>query len=123
MDIIRDVLDNQLVDTKGRKMGKVDGIVMELRDNQPPRLTYIEVGMPTLARRLHPQLARWIATIQSKWGAKRSESLRIPFSKVRDVGIDVKVDVEAEATPALAYEEWVSEHIIERIPGAEHGES
>lgn len=123
MDIIRDVLDNQLVDSKGRKMGKVDGIVMELRDKEPPRLTYIEVGMPTLARRLHPQLAHWIATIQSKWGAKRSEALRIPFSKVCDVGIDVKVDVEAEATPALAYEQWVSEHIIKRIPGAEHGES
>ncbi|MBW4635126.1 MAG: hypothetical protein KME30_25480 [Iphinoe sp. HA4291-MV1] len=123
MDIIRDVLDNQLVDCKERKIGKVDGIVMELRDKEPPRLIYIEVGMPTLARRLHPRLARWVTAIQSKWGAKRNESLRIPFSKVHDIGIDVKVDVEAEATSALAYEQWVSEHIIKRIPGLEHGES
>ncbi|ARV60120.1 hypothetical protein BZZ01_17150 [Nostocales cyanobacterium HT-58-2] len=123
MDIIRDVLDNQLVDCEGRKMGKVDGVVMEWRDQEPPRLTYIEVGMPTLAHRLHPRLAGWIAKIQSQWGAKHSEPLRIPFSKVCDIGIDVKVDVEAETTPALAYEQWVSEHIIQRIPGAEHGES
>ena len=123
MDIIRDVLDNQLVDCKGRKMGKVDGIVMELRDKEPPRLTYIEIGMPTLARRLHPRLARWVIAIQSKWGAKRSESLRIAFSKVRDIGIDVELDLEAQATPALDYEQWVGEHIIKRIPGAEHGES
>jgi hypothetical protein len=26
---------------------------------------------------------------------------------VRDVGIDVKIHVEAKATPALAYEQWL----------------
>lgn len=117
MDVIRDVLDNQLVDRNGRKMGKVDGVAIELRDGQPPRLVYIEVGIPTLARRLHPRLARWVAAIESKWGAKRGESFRISFSKVLDVGIDVDVDIEAETTPALAYEKWLREHIIGRIPG------
>lgn len=29
-------------------MGKVDGIVVELRDRQPPRLAYIETGATTL---------------------------------------------------------------------------
>lgn len=117
MDIIRDVLDNQLVDRNQRKLGKVDGIVIELRDHQPPRLAYIETGATTLARRLHPQLGRWINTLQSKWGAKQPESLRIPWSKIRDVGIDVEVDLEAEETTALAYEQWVREHIVKRIPG------
>ncbi|BAY98688.1 hypothetical protein NIES37_26400 [Tolypothrix tenuis PCC 7101] len=117
MDIIRDVLDNQLVDHNQRKMGKVDGIVMELRDGEAPRLTYIEVGVTTLARRLHPNLADWVAAIATKWGAKHSQPFRIPFSKVRDVGIDVEVDLEAEATPALAYEKWLRDRIIQRIPG------
>lgn len=44
MDVIRDVLDNQLVDSNQRKIGKVDGIVVELREEKPPRLAYIEVG-------------------------------------------------------------------------------
>lgn len=124
MDIIRDVLDNQLVDRNQRKMGKVDGVVMELRDafggqslREPPRLAYIEVGVTTLSKRLNPRLARLIAVIASKWGAKQSEPFRIPWSKVRDVGIDVEVDVEAEATPALAYEKWLCDRIIARIPG------
>ncbi len=117
MDIIRDVLDNQIVDRNQRKMGKVDGIVIELRDGEPPRLAYIEVGMPILARRLHPQLQRWVAALESKWGAKRTEPFRIPWSKVRDVGIDVEVDVEAEATPVLDYEQWVREQIVGKIPG------
>ncbi|BAY24551.1 hypothetical protein NIES2100_43460 [Calothrix sp. NIES-2100] len=117
MDIIRDVLDNQLVDRNQRKMGKVDGVVMELREGEPPRVAYIEVGVTTLANRINPRLARWVAAIASKWGAKQSEPLRIPWTKVRDVGIDVEVDEEAEATPALAYEKWLRDRIIKRIPG------
>ncbi|WP_315789286.1 hypothetical protein [Fischerella sp. JS2] len=123
IDIIRDVLDNQLIDQNQRNMGKVDGIVMELREGQPPKLTYIEVGMTVLARRIHPRLANWVAVIESKWGAKHSQSYRISWSKVRDIGINVEVDVEAEATPALAYEKWIREHIIQKVPGAEHGNS
>ncbi len=122
MDLIRDVLDNQLVDRNQHPMGKVDGIVIEWREGEPPRLAYIEVGVTTLAGRLNPRLARWVAAIASKWGAKQSEPFRIPWSKVRDVGIDVEVDVEAETTPALAYEKWLSDRIITRIPGANHGE-
>ncbi|MBW4566789.1 MAG: hypothetical protein KME31_01855 [Tolypothrix carrinoi HA7290-LM1] len=83
MDIIRDVLDNQLVDRNQRNMGKVDGIIMELRDGEPPRLAYIEVGVTTLARRINPRLAGWVAAIARTWGAKQSEPFRIPWSKVR----------------------------------------
>jgi sporulation protein YlmC with PRC-barrel domain len=118
MDVIRDVLDNQLVDRNQHKMGKVDGIVMELRDGEPPRLKYLEVGMTTLARRIHPHLVGWVAALEQKWGAKRRESFQIPWSKVLDVGIDVDVDLEAESTPALDYEIWLREHLIGRIPGA-----
>lgn len=117
MDLIRDVLDNQLVDRNQRKMGKVDGIVVELRENQPPRLVCIETGATTLARRLHPRIERWIARLEGLWGARQSQPLRIPWSKVRDVGIDVEVDLVAEQTPALAYEQWLREHIVQRIPG------
>jgi sporulation protein YlmC with PRC-barrel domain len=117
MDLIRDVLDNQIVDRHQHKMGKVDGIVVELRDEQPPRLTYLETGMATLARRLHPRLHRWVIALENRWGAKQSQPFRIPWSKVRDVGIDVEVDMDAEQTPAFAYERWLSEHVIHRIPG------
>jgi sporulation protein YlmC with PRC-barrel domain len=121
MDVIRDVLDHQLVDSNQVKMGRVDSIVFELREGQPPRLTYIEVGMPSLARRLHPRLERWVAAVQSKWGAGHGESFRIPWSQVRDFnvgGIDIEVDLEAEATPVFAWEEWLRERVIGRIPGA-----
>jgi sporulation protein YlmC with PRC-barrel domain len=117
MDVIRDVLDNQLVDRNQRKMGKVDGIVVELREGKPPRLAYLEVGLPVLARRLHPRLEHWITAIENKWGAKHSEPVRIPWSKVQDIGIDVDVNVEAEETAILAWEKWLREKVIKRIPG------
>lgn len=117
MDLIRDVLDNQLVDRQQRKMGRVDGIIVELRQNQPPRLAYIEVGFPVLARRLHPRLERWVTAIQGRWGAKQRESYRIPWSKMVDVGINVELDLEATDTPTLGYENWIREHVVERIPG------
>lgn len=117
MDIIRDVLDNQLVDRNQNNMGKVDGIVIEYEEGKQPKLAYIEVGLVTLARRLHPNAARILTAIQNKWGAKHSEPFRIPWSKVRDVGIDVEIDVDAEATPALIWEKWVRANIISRIPG------
>jgi enamine deaminase RidA (YjgF/YER057c/UK114 family) len=117
-NVVRDILDKQLLDRHRRKMGKVDGIIMELRDGKPPRLAFIEVGGVTLARRLHPGLAQCVARWKRKWGVGTGQSYRIPWTKVRDIGIDVEVDVDAEKTPVLAWEKWVSKNIIGRIPGS-----
>lgn len=116
MHLIRDVLDNQLVDRNQRKMGKVDGIVIELRPGQPPRLAYLETGATALARRLHPRLYQWIFALERRWG-KCELPYRISWAKVRDTGIDVEIDVEAEQTPALDYERWLRNHVIKHIPG------
>jgi len=99
-------------------MGKVDGIVVELRDGKPPRLSYITVGGTTLARQLHPRLAQGLAALARRWWIGRGEPFRIPWSRVRDFGIDVEVDLEVEQTPVLAWERWLSNHVIGRIPGA-----
>jgi sporulation protein YlmC with PRC-barrel domain len=117
MDVIREVLDNQIVDRDRQPMGKVDGIILELRDGQPPRLAYLETGVTTLARRLHPRLERWVAALASRWGARNSEPLRIPWECIRDVGINVEVDLAAAQTSAFAYELWLREHVLKRIPG------
>ena len=52
MDLVRDVLDKQLVDRHGTKMGRVDGIVVELRPGRPPEVIALETGPLTLARRI-----------------------------------------------------------------------
>jgi len=116
--LVRDVLDEQLVDRKGRRMGKVDGVVLELREAQPPRVSALEVGGMALLRRLPLGAGRWIAPLARRWGLRRGEPYRIPWSRIRDVGIDVTVDVDAPATPAYVWERWLRRHVIGRIPGA-----
>lgn len=116
--LVRDVLDNQLVDRDKRRMGKVDGLVMTLRKDKPPRVTCIEVGASTLGYRLHHRVGRWVEEIGRRWGIRRGKAFRIAWSKVQDIGIDVRVDLKAEETPALDWEKWLREKIVERIPGS-----
>jgi hypothetical protein len=118
MDLIRDVLDKQLVDRHQQPMGKVDGIVVEFGDEGPPRVAYIELGVLTQARRLHPRLEKWMARLLKRLGTDSDESFRLPWSKVIPTGNDLTVSVEAEETPALALELWLRKRVIGRIPGA-----
>jgi sporulation protein YlmC with PRC-barrel domain len=118
MELGRDILDQQVIDRKCELMGKVDGIVLELPDGKPPRVTRLVIGGGTAARRIHPGFADWLLRWRRRWGPKDDEPLEVPWSKVLKIGIDVKVDLDAEHTSALAWEHWVRERIIGRIPGA-----
>ena len=118
LHLIRDVLDDQVIDRGSRKIGKVDGLVMVLRKDQPPRLAYIEMGMSTLAYRVHRRLGGWVEALGRKWGVRRGKPFRIPWSKARPLDLDVQVDLDADETPVLDWEKWLDKHIIERIPGA-----
>ena len=116
--LIRDVLDNQLVDREKRPMGKADGVVLVLRNDKPPRLAYIEVGMSTVAHRLSTRLGRFVERMGRRWGVRHGKPLRLPWAKVRHVGIDVDLDVDVDETPVMDWEKWLNEHIIGRIPGS-----
>jgi len=118
VDLVRDVLDKQLLDRNRKKMNKVDGIVLEVDDHQPPRLAYLEVGGLTLARRLHPRLGKWVAARREKTNSIQTEAFRIPWAHVRGIGVDIEVDLDAEHTPVFAWEQWLREKIIRRIPGS-----
>lgn len=117
MNLTRDILDQQVVDRTGQRLGKVDGIILELRDGEPPRVAAIEIGPVTLTRRIHPRLAEWLGRWLRRHGPRSDGTLRIPWSKVRAIGVDVRVDLIADGTPARAWEEWLREHVVRRIPG------
>ena len=106
MDLMRDCLDKQLEDSNKRRMGRVDGIILEVEDGGQPRVAYIEVGVKTLMNRL-----------SSRLGSLASEPYRIAWGKVK-VGLNkVVADVEAEKTPALEWELWLRKKVIGWIPG------
>lgn len=117
MKLIRDVLDKKLIDREGCEMGRVSGLTMHVTEGSQPRVTHILVGGPTLWMRLHPSMGRLSKSLARLWGPKRTEPVKIPWSRVETVGKDVKVDVKARETGALDWEIWVAKRIIEQIPG------
>jgi hypothetical protein len=118
MDLVRDLLDQRVVDRKQRPIGRVDGLVLELRDNRPPRVAAIEVGLVTAARRLHPRLGRWVRAFGIRWSPVPLTPVRLPLRLVRDIGVDIELDVDAAADPKLLrLEKWLSRCLVHRFPG------
>jgi hypothetical protein len=116
MHLVRDLLDNQVRDEKDRPMGKVDGIVLVLRQGRPPRVAAIELGMSTLLGRISPRLGRLASRLERRWGITDGEPVRIPLNKIDSIGIDVKVNVDADRTTVYDWERWIRRALIERIP-------
>jgi sporulation protein YlmC with PRC-barrel domain len=114
MELGREVLDQQVIDAHDHQMGKVDGVVLELRPGEAARVTHIVIGGTTLLWRLNRRLAAWA---ERKRGGE-GHATHVPWRQVVKIGIDVKVDLEAERSPAHWWERWLREHVVGRIPGA-----
>lgn len=118
INLVADVLDEQIKDSKGRQAGRVDGIVLELRDGKPPRVTHVEVGPTTLLSRFSRRLARWYSRHDRKIGKDRGVAFRVPWTRLTRDGPGYVMDIDAESTPIFALEDWLRQHIVDHIPGA-----
>jgi hypothetical protein len=116
LHLIRDVLDNQLVDVRKRKMGRVDGILIELREDAPPRVVALEVGPVTLLRRLSGRLARVAERLLERWGFEGSH--RLSPSLVRHVGLDIDIEVDADESPVEEIQRRLRDRVLSHIPGS-----
>jgi sporulation protein YlmC with PRC-barrel domain len=117
MELARDLLDKQVVDCEETKMGRVDGLVLELREGKPPRVDHLELGSGVLARRLHPRIERWVDALRRRIGVQKTGRYRVPWSEVQEVvPYHVKLDVKALDTPMFAWERWLRRHVIDHIP-------
>jgi hypothetical protein len=116
MHLVRDLLDNQVCDAQNRKMGKVDGIVLVLRQGRPPRVAAIELGMSTLLCRISDRLGRFAARLEQRWGITDGEPVRIPMAKIKRVGLDVRAEIDADTTTVYDWEHWIARVLIQRIP-------
>ena len=116
-NLVAEVLDKQLRDSKNRQAGRVDGIVLELRDDKPPRVAYIEVSPITLFSRFNRRFAHWYARFDRKIGEGRGIAARIPWTRLTREGPTFVMDIDAESTTIFALEDWLRKNIVERIPG------
>lgn len=112
MDLVHDLLDKKVVDRNGREMGRVDGIVIEVRDDATPRVAAIELGPAVLAQRIHPILGRWVAALEHGLGIDEGRPVRIPFSAILNIEDHVTVDLAFGETAAATVERrlrrWVA---------------
>ena len=118
LDLARDVLDKQVVDRDGTKMGRVDGLVLELRGDQPPRVDTIEMGFAVLARRVGPRVERWVERLR-RFSIRKTARQRVAWAKVMEVEFHhVKLDVKALETPAFDWERWLRDRFVAKTEAA-----
>ena len=118
MHIVRDLLDKQLIDVNWQHMGRIDGLGMEVRDGEQPRINEILVGGTVLTYRLPGFLGRWSTAFIRRCGIRHGEPFTIPWSRVTRADREVRVDVNSDETEAMASMRWVRDNIVDRIPGA-----
>jgi hypothetical protein len=117
MDLIRDLLDKKLVDRNGREMGRVDGIVLELPEDAPPRVAALQVDVAVLARRIWPALAPWVEALEHAFGVDEGRPVTIRIAQVIDVHDHVKVNVAFGETAAADVEQRLRRWVA-AIPGS-----
>jgi hypothetical protein len=115
--VFRDVLDKQLIDRSDEPMGRVDSVMMELRDGEPPRLTEFHLGFVPLARRFGRRAESLMRWVHRRWSVRRSADFSIPCSEILDINRHhIKVNLDARPSVALDWERWMRRNIIDRLP-------
>ena len=116
--IVRDVLDKKILDKENCEIGRVDGIVLEMPQGRQPRLVRLEIGGEILAVRVAHWLVGPTRWLRNSFGPRRSAHVKIEWKHVKRMGRDIHLDLAADDTEALAWEHWIAEHFVKRIPGS-----
>lgn len=116
--LVSEILDNQLVDRDKLNLGKIDGIAIHVAHGKQPRVTHLESGALILARRLGPRWERFVAFMTRHFGVRKNPIFRVPWSKVTKTGIDIHIDIDGVKSDAFAWEHWLDNHLIGRLPFA-----
>ena len=118
LELARDILDQELLDRNGTKMGRVDGVVMIVDGTAPPRIDRFELGFVVLARRVHPRIETWVEALR-KWSVRKVARQIIPWSNVAEITQNhIKLTIDASGTPAFDWENFFRDAIVSKIPGS-----
>jgi len=116
-----DLLDKQMMSSDDKKVGRVDGIILELHKTTPPRVVAVESGIETVLHRVHCG-TKWLRAIGRRLHVRDDgAAIDIPFTKIKSIGIDVKLMMNVEEAATNEWEDWLREKVVERIPGSGKG--
>lgn len=112
------LLDRQVVDSRGISLGKVDDLLFtEGGPEHPPVLAALLVGQRAFAARLGGRMGLWWAHLAERLSGRQGP-IEVPFAAVDDIGTVVRLASPADAFPELtAPERWLRQSVISRLPG------
>jgi len=117
--LIGEILDDQVYDRNGKNSGKVDGIVLVLRKGKPPRVAALESGLAVLVRRLLGARAEAMMIAVGKRLGVREPRARIDWKHVTKIEpLGLHLDLDITKTDVYAWEHWLREHVMKRLPFA-----
>jgi sporulation protein YlmC with PRC-barrel domain len=116
IELVRDLLDKQLVDRRGEPMGRVDGVLLAVERERQPRVVCLQSGIPLAFTRVGERVGEFAFAVARRWGVRHGRTVHVPWEKIRRIGIETELDVVAEETEALAWEGWLREHVVRYIP-------
>jgi sporulation protein YlmC with PRC-barrel domain len=107
----RDLLDHQLIDSDGRRCGKVDDLAIEGGAGEKACVVAILCGPG-----VWPQRSGWVGRVAARLGGRRR--VRVPWDEVAK--IDSAVRLRQAAPPlGLGRGDDRARRLIEKLPGAE----
>jgi len=105
MKLVDDLLDRQVVDRNGQKMGRADSIVLDVHAGRPPRIVAIEIGPSALGDRLHPRAGRWVRACERALGIADRRPVRIAIDDIQRKDGKLMANVASGETGAVNLEQ------------------
>ena len=109
LDLVRQVLDRQVVDANHICCGKVDDIILDLKGK--PKVTAILLGNGPASDRL-PEFARWLS--RKLFGERR---VKVPWEDVLIVKDFIKLASDAD-TYGIDERKGLAYDLVSKFPGA-----
>jgi sporulation protein YlmC with PRC-barrel domain len=120
-ELVLRLLDHQVVDPDGELVCKVDDLELRETADGTYVVTALLAGPLALGPRLPGRLGRWVVALARRWSADADPvPRRIPFERVTDLGSAVVVDRSRDDLDVTPLEDWVRNHVVDRIPGSSH---
>ncbi|MGI8664064.1 MAG: hypothetical protein ACR2LQ_12775 [Acidimicrobiales bacterium] len=121
LDAGRELLDHQMIDHEGRLCGKVDDVELEVPvEGGLPVVTALLVGPGVLAARVRGRLAAGLGELHRRLHPDADGPVRVPMDCVAEIASAVRLSVASDELDSYAFEGWFADHVISRIPGADH---
>jgi hypothetical protein len=117
------LLDRQLVDRTERLCGKVDDLELSDPDGDGNLyVTAVLTGPGALMSRVgRVRLGAWLRRFAAHAvDGEGSDPVRIPFSRVSDIGDHITLALDSEDVATYGGERWCRDHVIGHIPGSGH---